>query len=67
MFGAGFWSRFQLAAWQELEGVECAAIYNRARSKGERLAREFGVSAVYDDPEELLRHEQLDFVDIRFQ
>ncbi len=64
MFGAGFWARFQLAAWQELEGVECVAIYNRARSKGERLASEFGVSAVYDDPEELLRHEQLHFVDI---
>jgi predicted dehydrogenase len=64
MFGTGFWAHFQLAAWRELEGVECVAIYNRTRSKGERFAREFGVPAVYDDPEELLRHEHLDFVDI---
>jgi predicted dehydrogenase len=64
IFGTGFWSRFQLAAWQELEGVECVAFYNRTRSKAEALAREFGVPAVYDDPEELLRHEQIDFMDI---
>ena len=64
MFGAGFWSRFQLAAWQELEGVKCVALYNRTVSKAEALAREFGVPAVYGDPEELLRSEELDFVDI---
>jgi predicted dehydrogenase len=64
MFGTGFWARFQLAAWKELEGVECVAIYNRTRSKGEKFARDFGVPAVYDDPEELFRREKLDFVDI---
>lgn len=64
MFGAGFWARFQLAAWQDLEGVGCVAIYNRTRSRGEQLAREFHVPVVYDDAEELLRREKLDFVDI---
>ncbi len=64
MFGASFWARFQLAAWKDLGGVECVAICNRTRSKGEKLAREFGVPAVYDDPEELYRREKLDFVDI---
>jgi predicted dehydrogenase len=64
IFGTGFWSRFQLAAWRELEGVECVAFYNRTRSTAEALAREFDVPAVYDDPEELLRHEKLDFMDI---
>jgi predicted dehydrogenase len=64
IFGTGFWSRFQLAGWQELDGVECVAFYNRTRSKAEALAREFGVPAVYDDPEELLRHETIDFMDI---
>ena len=64
MFGTGFWAHFQLAAWKELDGVECVAIYNRTRSKGEKFAREFGVPAVYDDPEELFRREKLDFVDI---
>ena len=64
IFGTGFWSRFQLAGWQELNGVECVAFYNRTRSKAEALANEFGVPAVYDDPEELLRHETIDFMDI---
>jgi len=62
--GTGFWSRFQLAAWQELEGVTCVALYNRTRSKAEALAAEFGVPSVYDDPEALLRGERIDFVDV---
>ncbi|MGH9837534.1 MAG: Gfo/Idh/MocA family protein [Blastocatellia bacterium] len=64
IFGAGFWSRFQLAAWKQLPEAECVAIYNRTRPKAEALAREFGVPAVYDDPEELLNRETLDFIDI---
>lgn len=64
IIGAGFWSRYQLAGWRELREAECVAIYNRTRSKAERLAAEFGVPAVYDDPAELLDREQLDFVDI---
>ena len=64
ILGAGFWSRFQLAGWNEQEGVECVAVCDRTRSKAECLAREFGVPAVYDDPEEMLRHESLDFVDV---
>jgi D-apiose dehydrogenase len=64
IFGTGFWSRFQLAAWQELKGVKCVALYNRSVSKAEKLAHEFGIPAVYGDPEELLCREKLDFVDI---
>src|SRR3954453_15103590 len=64
IFGTGFWARFQLAAWRELAGVECVALYNRTRSKAEALAREWGIPAVYDDPEELLKRERLAFIDI---
>lgn len=64
IFGTGFWARFQLAAWRELEGAECVALYNRTRSKAEALAHEFGVARVYDDPQALLDREQLDFIDI---
>jgi len=64
LFGAGFWSRFQLAAWKQLPEAECVAIYNRTRPKAEALADEFGVPAVYDDPEQLLHQEKLDFIDI---
>ncbi len=64
IFGTGFWARYQLAAWRELKGIQCVALYNRTRSKAEALAAEFGVPAVYDDPAALLDHEQLDFIDI---
>ena len=64
VFGTGFWSRYQLAAWREAGGVECVAVYNRTRSKAEAIAHEFGIAAVYDDPAQLLRQETLDFVDI---
>lgn len=64
IFGTGFWSQFQLGAWQELEGVECVALYNRTKSKAEKLAGMFGIQRVYDDAEELLKNEKLDFIDI---
>jgi predicted dehydrogenase len=64
LFGAGFWSSYQLAGWREIPGARCVAIYNRTRAKAEKLAEEFDVPAVYDDPAELLAKEELDFVDI---
>lgn len=64
IFGAGFWAQYQLAAWRELPDVECVAIYNRTLAKAEALAKKFAVPRTYDDPEELLRREQPDFVDI---
>ena len=63
IFGAGFWARVQLAAWREVGGVECVAIYNRSRDKAQQFARDLGVSAVYDDPQALLREVKPDFVD----
>ncbi len=64
IFGTGFWSRYQLAAWREVPGAECVALYNRTVKKAETLAREFDVPAVYGDPEELLSKEQVDFIDV---
>jgi predicted dehydrogenase len=63
-FGAGFWARPQLCAWREAGGARCVALYNRTRAKAEKLARELDIPAVYDDPAELLRKEELDFVDV---
>ena len=66
ILGCGFWSRFQLAGWREVEGVECVALYNRTRSKAEALAGKFGIpeAAVYDYAERLLNEQRLDFADI---
>lgn len=68
ILGTGFWARFQLAAWREIEGVECIALYNRTRSKAENLAQEFGIASehVYDDAQVLVDElkGELDFLDI---
>lgn len=64
LLGAGFWARFQLPGWYETGRVECVAVYNRTRSKAEWLAGKFGIPRVYEDAEELLRSEALDFVDV---
>ena len=64
IIGTGFWARHQLAAWREVPGAECVALFNRTRSKAEDLARKFGVLAVYDDAEQLIQIEKPDFMDI---
>jgi len=63
VFGAGFWTRYQLAAWGELKSAKCVAIYNRTRAKAVAIARNFGIPDVYDDAEQLLREVKPDFVD----
>ncbi|HBH83852.1 MAG: oxidoreductase [Bacteroidetes bacterium GWE2_41_25] len=64
VLGCGFWSKFQIGAWSELEGVELVAVYNRTISKAQKIADYFKVPATYDDPEKLFRNEKLDFIDI---
>lgn len=64
VLGCGFWSKFQIGAWSELEGTELVAVYNRTRSKAQAIADYFHVPKVYDDAEELFKNEKPDFVDI---
>jgi hypothetical protein len=58
VFGTGFWSQFQIAAWNEVGGVDLVAVYNRTVSKAEAIAK-LQRAGVYGDPEELLKNEQL--------
>lgn len=62
--GAGFWTRFQLAAWRELPGVELVGITNRTRPRAEQLAAEFAIPEVFDSVEELLDQLRPDALDI---
>jgi predicted dehydrogenase len=62
--GCGFWANFQIPGWLEHDGVECVAVYNRTASKGEALAKKFGIPHAYSDPAALFANEKLDFVDI---
>ena len=64
VFGTGFWSQFQISAWNEVGGVDLVALYNRTVSRAEKIASRFNVPKVYGDPEELVRNENLDFIDI---
>jgi len=64
VLGCGFWSKFQIGAWSEVEGVELVAVYNRTRSKAENIAEYFKVPRVYDNADDLFKSEKLDFVDI---
>ena len=64
VLGCGFWSKFQIGAWSEIDGAELVAVYNRTISKAQNIADYFNVPGVYDNPEELFEKEQLDFVDI---
>ncbi len=66
VFGTGFWALYQIPAWFEVGGAQPVAAYNRTVAKAEQVAKRFGISRVYGDPEELLRneHKNLDFVDI---
>ena len=64
VIGTGFWANYQIPAWMELEGVELVAVYNRTRSRAEKIAGKFGITGVYDDAEKLMDEEKPDFVDI---
>jgi predicted dehydrogenase len=62
--GAGFWSQFQIPAWLELDDVELVAICDLEVAKAERMAARYNIPRVYGDAAEMLRTEELDFVDI---
>lgn len=64
LLGTGFWANYQMAGWQELEGVRCVAAYNRTEARAQEFAGKFKIPRVYSAAAELLRHETLDFVDI---
>lgn len=65
MLGAGFWARYQLAAWGEQGGaVQCVGVCDSDRDKAEALAQVFGVDDVYTDAGEALEKTRPDFVDI---
>lgn len=64
VIGTGFWARYQLAAWKELEGVELVAVCDHEVGRAKETAQKSGIEKVYERAEELLSEEELDFVDI---
>ena len=43
-------------------GIELAAVANRTKESGERVAREFGIARVYDDWRDLVRAPDVDAI-----
>ena len=64
VIGTGFWANYQIPGWKELDGVELVAVYNRTKSRAEGIAHKFNIPNVYDNVQDLLEKEELDFVDI---
>jgi predicted dehydrogenase len=51
-----------IPGFRALTGIELAAVANRSRESGERVAKEFGIAKVYDDWRELVRSRDLDAI-----
>jgi predicted dehydrogenase len=64
VIGCGFWAKYQISAWMELEGVELVALYNRTIEQADELASLFNVPRTYDNIDLLFTQETIDFVDI---
>ncbi|MBN1558200.1 MAG: Gfo/Idh/MocA family oxidoreductase [Lentisphaerae bacterium] len=63
LVGAGANTRARhIPGLRALEGVSLASVANRTRASSERVAREFGIPAVYDSWEELVRAPDSDAV-----
>jgi predicted dehydrogenase len=64
LVGAGFWSHYQLSAWQEVRDVVCVAVVDRDATRAQALAQAHGIPRVYTDVDTALDAERPDFVDI---
>ena len=64
VFGTGFWSNFQIPGWLESPNVELVALCDKDLSKAKAVGEKYHVNQIYQDPQELLDKEKIDFVDI---
>ena len=64
VIGCGFFAQNHLAAWASMEDVTLAAACDLDESKALAAVEKFGAGAAYQSAEEMLRREELDFVDI---
>jgi D-apiose dehydrogenase len=64
LIGCGYFSANHLNAWRDVEGADLTAVCDLDLDKAQACAAEFGIEAVYSDPEVMLSEVGLDFVDI---
>ena len=51
-----------IPGFQALDGVEIVSVANRSRESGQRVADEYGISTVYDDPYDLIAADDSDAI-----
>ena len=64
VIGCGFWSRFQIPAWHEVEDVKCVAVCDVNSERCRAVAVRFNIGENYNDPVELLDSVRPDAIDI---
>jgi len=64
LFGAGFWSNYQLPGWLESGQVDCVAVCDPTLEKAQALARLCDDAHSYTSADTLFAQETLDFVDL---
>ena len=62
--GCGFWSRFQVPAWQEFSDVDCIAVCDLDEAKAHHTAGTFGIKHFYSDAAEMIREQRPDVLDV---
>lgn len=63
LFGAGFWAKYQLAAWQQTGRAECVMVCDPNEERARALAEQAGIAGWTTSVDEALACEA-DFVDI---
>ena len=64
LFGCGHISQFHLRAWQQVPDAEIVAVCDVDGAKARSRADEFGIPAVFTDPEKMLAELRPDAVDV---
>jgi predicted dehydrogenase len=62
--GAGFWARYQLAAWGEVKGARCIAVCDPAPGRSQELAKRLSIPAAFESLDAAIAVERPDFVDV---
>jgi D-apiose dehydrogenase len=62
--GCGFWSRFQVPAWQELSNVDCVAVCDLDENQAKQTASAFGIKNFYAEAAKMIQEQRPDVLDV---
>lgn len=64
LIGCGYIAPTHLLAWENISDIKIVAVCDRLAERAKKLGREFRISAVYQNFQEMFEKENLDIVDI---